>query len=70
MPHTQFKSFTAAEYNTVFSEEKLRQLIEWPYRHDLSQFSFLMTKTEMVPETSVYSPSNHVTSLLAQEYLI
>jgi hypothetical protein len=58
----------AAECNTIFSDYQLRQLIEWPYR-ELSQFSFLMN-TEMVLETSVYSSSNHLTPLLAQEYFI
>ena len=37
---------------------------------ELSQFSFLITNTEMVLEKSVYSPSNHVTSLLTREYFI
>ena len=37
---------------------------------ELSQFNLLITNAEMVLEKSVYSPSNHVTSLLAREYFI
>jgi len=69
MPHIQFKAFTEAEWNTIFSDKQLCQVTEWPYR-EVSQFSFLMTNTEMVLETSVYSPSNHLTPLLAREYFI
>jgi hypothetical protein len=68
MPHIQFKAFMAAECNTIFPDYQLRQLIEWPYR-ELRQFSFLMN-TEMVLEMSLYSPSKHLTPLLAQEYFV
>jgi hypothetical protein len=69
MPHIEFKALTEAECNTIFSDKQLCQVTERPYR-ELGQFGFLMTNTEIVLETSVYSPSNHLTLLLAREYFI
>jgi hypothetical protein len=60
-------AFTATKYNKIFSGYQPRQVVEWQKK---PTFSTLRTRTKMVLETLIFSPSNHLTQLVARENFI
>ena len=57
-------------FNKIFSVQQPRQVVQWRVSDVTSIISVLVTRTEMVLETSAYSPLNHLTRLLPQKCFI
>jgi hypothetical protein len=66
----RFVAFQATDYDEVLSGYQAASLTSLTMASRHSQTSTLRTRTEMVFETLVFSPLNHLTWLIARENFI